>query len=116
MKEMQGKPLLLDAKQRECVLQTIKEVCRYRGYELLAVNVRTNHLHAVVSAMMPPDRIANDFKVYGTRRLRDNNLVARNQKVWVRGKSRRYLWKPKHVEIAIDYVNFGQGKELPKFD
>ena len=115
-RQMKGEPFLLNQEQRSCVLNTIKEVCNYRGYELIAVNVRTNHLHAVVSVLGKPERIVRDFKTYGTRRLREKGLVQRDQKIWVRGKSARYLWEPKHVEIAVDYVNFRQGGKLPTFD
>src|ERR1044071_8102876 len=32
-------------------------------------------------------------------------------KVWTRGASTRYLWKPAHVEAAIDYVLYSQGDD-----
>ena len=114
--EMKGEPFLLDKPRRIVILATVKEVCEHRGYELLAANIRTNHLHSVVSAQVKPEAIINAFKAYATRRLRENQLAEAEQKVWSRGKSRRYLWKPKHVERAIDYVLFGQGGEIPDFD
>ncbi len=36
-------------------------------------------------------------------------LFAQELKAWSRGKSRRYLWKPRYVLAAIDYVLYGQG-------
>lgn len=114
--QMKQKPIIFDKKERICVLETVKEVCDFRGYELLAVNIRTNHLHAVVSAYANPDKIANEFKSYATRRLRESGLIALEKKVWARGKSRRYLWKVKHVETAVEYVLFGQGDEIPAFE
>ncbi|MBA3694234.1 MAG: transposase [Acidobacteria bacterium] len=114
--EMKEKPVLFDKAERVCVLAAVKEVCDFRGYELLAVNIRSNHLHAVVSANTKPDKITNEFKAYATRSLRQSGLIEKDKTVWARGKSRRYLWKPHHVEIAIDYVLFGQGDEIPKFD
>lgn len=111
--QMNQKPTILDKKERICILEAIKEVCDYRGYELLAGNIRTNHLHAVVSANTNPDKIANEFKAYATRRLREAKLVEPDKTIWSRGKSRRYLWKLKHVEIAVEYVLFGQGDEIP---
>lgn len=114
--QMNQKPMILDKNERICILKAVKEVCDFRGYELLAVNIRTNHLHAVVSANANPDKIANEFKAYATRRLREAKLVEVDKKIWARGKSSRYLWKPKHLEIAIEYVLFGQGVEIPAFD
>ncbi|HLM01005.1 MAG TPA: transposase [Pyrinomonadaceae bacterium] len=114
--EMREEPVCLDKNERICVLAAIKEVCDFRGYELYAVNIRTNHLHAVVSANTNPEKIINEFKAYATRRLRESKLIERDKTVWARGKSRRYLWKPRHVGIAVDYVLFGQGDEIPEFD
>jgi REP element-mobilizing transposase RayT len=114
--EMKGQPFLLDKARRVSILATVKKVCEHRGYELLAANIRTYHLHSVVSAQVKPEKIINEFKAYATRHLRENQLAEAKQKVWSRGKSRRYLWKQKHVERAIDYVLFGQGGEIPDFD
>ncbi len=52
------------------------------------------------------------IRSYGTQ----SGLIEKDKTVWARGKSRRYLWKPRHAEIAIDYVLYGQGNEIPKFD
>ncbi len=113
--EMKQAEFLLGKPKRICILEAVKEVCDYKGYELLAINIRTNHLHAVVSAQKKPERIINEFKAYSTRRLRENNLAEKEEKVWSRGKSRRYLWKTRSVERAVDYVLFGQGNEIPDF-
>jgi REP element-mobilizing transposase RayT len=75
---------------------------------LQAINVRTNHAHAVVSAQLKPERIADAFKAFATKKLREENLVASELKIWSRGRSRRYLWKPRQVASAIDYVLYSQ--------
>ena len=102
--------------QRECVKKTVNEVCEYRRYSLKAINVRTNHFHAVISAQIKPENIVNACKSYATRNLREKNLVKKDKKLWSRGKSRRYLWKPRHVSLAIEYVLYGQGCDLRDFD
>ena len=107
--EMNQPPVVQNKTQREAVELAIKEVCEHRGYSLRAVNARTNHVHSVVTAQVRPEGIVNTFKAYSTRKLRDENLIARNLKVWSRGRSRRYLWKPRHVIGAIDYVLYSQG-------
>jgi REP element-mobilizing transposase RayT len=106
---------LLNDKQRAAVKRAIESVCQHRKYSLSAVNVRTNHFHVVVSAQCKPEPIANAFKSYATRQLRDEGLIADNVRPWTRGKSRRYLWKSRHVSRAIDYVLYGQGG-IPDFD
>ena len=112
---LKGDAIVLSDEQRAVVEEAIKEVCKYRNYELSALNVRTNHFHAVVSAQSKPEPIADAFKSYSTRKLRQSSLIGNSVQPWARGKSRRYLWKSKHVLRAIEYVLYGQG-DIPDFD
>ncbi|HQU91469.1 MAG TPA: transposase [Pyrinomonadaceae bacterium] len=105
-------PCVLDERQRMCVEVAIKEVCEFRQYSLRALNVRTDHGHVVVSAAVEPEKIVNELKAYATRRLRDERLCGSDEKVWSRGASTRYLWKPRHVEAAVDYVKYCQ-EDIP---
>jgi REP element-mobilizing transposase RayT len=109
-------PVVFDRTQCEVVRQAIEEVCDYRGYRLRAMNVRTNHAHAVVSAQIKPEPIADAFKSYSTRNLRLAGLIGKDVRPWAHGRSRRYLWKPHHVERAIHDVLYEQGEEIPEFD
>ena len=109
-------PLKLDARQRIVVENAIREVCETRLYKLFALQVRTNHVHVVVSAVGKPEFIMNSFKAYSTRHLRKNGLLAHESKLWSRHGSTRYLWTESHIETAIVYVINGQGDELPNFD
>jgi REP element-mobilizing transposase RayT len=106
---------LLDGRCREVVDSAIRNVCEFRKYLLHASNVRTNHCHTVVTAAVKPDAIINAFKSNATRELREAGLADKEQQVWSRGGSTRYLWKPFHLERAIDYVLYGQGNDLPDF-
>ncbi len=110
--EMDAPPVLLNQEQRNVVEIAIREVCDSRSHRLHAVNARTNHVHAVVSAQCRPERLADALKAYATRRLRELELIDKNVQIWARGRSRRYLWKPRHVAAAVDYVLYGQG-DLP---
>jgi hypothetical protein len=76
---------------------------------LKAVNVRTNHAHAVNTATQKPERIVDALKANATKLLRESGLITPDTKVWSRGRSRRYLWKPRHVLAAIEYTLHGQG-------
>jgi REP element-mobilizing transposase RayT len=106
----------IHAKRREVIEDAIREVCRCRQYSLLAMSVRTNHIHTVVSAQLKPEPILNTFKAYATRKLRRAGLLSEGTKPWSRHGSTPYLWKERHVERAVDYVLYGQGEELPTFD
>ncbi|MEQ1764820.1 MAG: transposase [Pyrinomonadaceae bacterium] len=104
-------PIALNERQRVATDVAIKEVCSVRIYDLFALNVRPTHAHAVVSGKVKPELIANSFKSYATRKLRADRLIHDEQRVWSRGRSRRYLWEDRYVSAAIDYVLYGQGDE-----
>lgn len=100
------------APQRQLVHATIHEVCQHRGWELYALNVRTNHVHVVVAGNSTPEKMMNDFKAWATRRLREADLVSSTAKVWSRHGSTRWLWNDQAVEAACRYVLEGQGPDL----
>jgi len=101
----------LDTKQRRIVHRTLTEVCRHRGWSIHALNVRTNHVHVVVSAPEPPERVMGSLKSWTTRRLREANLIASDTGPWSRHGSTRYLWNPGEVEHACEYIVEGQGDD-----
>ena len=106
----------MDQARRDAVLQAIQEVCGYRGWNLLAAHVRSNHVHTVVQAEAEPERVMNDFKVYASRRLTRMSLDDPNRKRWARHGSTRWLWKPPHVSAAIQYVVAEQGDTMSAFE
>ena len=107
--EMNQRPFILNDQMRVVVDAAVRELCRKRGFPLHAVNVRTNHAHTVVSAAQKPERIVDALKANGTKFLREAGLIGAGAKVWSRGRGRRYLWKPRHVQAAIEYTLYGQG-------
>jgi REP element-mobilizing transposase RayT len=113
--QLKTQPIVLDAIQRLTVEKAIREVCRHRKYVLRAVNARSNHVHAVISAERKPEPILEALKAYGTRRLRQGGSISHTTKLWVRHGSTRYLWKERHVERAVNYVLNGQGDDPPDF-
>ena len=102
----------LGNKQRDVVRRTIAEVCAHRDWDLHELNVRTNHVHAVVWAPCTPERVMNDFKSWATRRLREGGLCDDHQSPWTEHGSTRYLWKPVQLAGACRYVLDGQGPDL----
>ena len=68
---------ILDPEQRALVEKTIADHCQIRGWQLHAVNCRTNHLHVVVSANLHPDEIRKQFKAWCTRRLKELERLRR---------------------------------------
>ena len=107
--EMNADRFILTNEMRLLVDSAIRQVCYKREFPLHAVNVRTNHAHAVLSAARKPERIVDALKANATKLLRQSGLIGPDTKVWSRGRSRRYLWKPRQVHAAIEYTLYGQG-------
>ena len=105
-------PVTLNDALRKSVAAAIGEVCAYRNWSLEAINVRTNHVHVVVGASSPPERVLTQFKSYATRRARAQGLVASKGRLWTRHGSTRYLWTERDVEAAMAYTIEAQGSPL----
>jgi REP element-mobilizing transposase RayT len=113
---LKAKPFILKANERRCVEAAIRETCNFRKWLLQAINVRTNHIHTVVSANRKAGLVLNAFKANATRRLRDDGLWQYVFSPWADEGSKRKLWNEQSVAKAIDYVMNGQGDDLPDFD
>jgi hypothetical protein len=55
-------PFELGPVDRGLVLAAIRDVCIFRGWELLAAHVRTNHVHAVVQGTGTPEIMMFDVQ------------------------------------------------------
>ena len=106
----------LDAARRDAIEAALRETCAFRKWLLRAVNARTNHVHAVVSAGCRPETVLRDFKAYATRLMRERGCWLHDYSPWSEGGSRRYLWTERSVELAVEYVVECQGGPLPDFN
>ena len=114
---LKSNPVRLDSRMRRIVEEAISETCTIRRWQVIAINVRTNHVHAVLSiGTKNPSAALNAMKANATRKLRENGLWDSNRSPWSARGSKRYLWNEKSVFHASDYVLNGQGGELPEFD
>lgn len=89
---------------RQVVDAAFRELCRHRGWPLHALNVRSNHAHAVVSAPCAPEKVMNDLKAWGTRRLREAGLFPPEDEIWSYHGSTEYLWDDSDLCSAMLYV------------
>jgi REP element-mobilizing transposase RayT len=81
------------------------------------MNVRTNHVHVVVSiGTTKASRALNALKANATRQMREDGNWKSARTPWADKGSERHLWNERSVALAIDYVNNGQGGKLPDFD
>jgi REP element-mobilizing transposase RayT len=113
---MDQDPYILDQMRRDTVLQAIQEVCSYRGWHLLAAHVRTTHVHTVLEADVPPERVMIDFKSYASRHLNRTGLDKPDRKRWTRHGSTRWLWNPGQIAATIHYVVAEQGDAMSVFE
>jgi REP element-mobilizing transposase RayT len=114
--QLKTAPLTLGARERGSVEKAIHEACSIRKWHLQAVNVRTNHVHTVVTANRKPELVLNAFKANATRHLRTDQLWPHPFSPWADKGSKIRLWNERSVANAIDYVVNGQGNDLPNFD
>jgi REP element-mobilizing transposase RayT len=102
-------PMVFSPVARKVVDASIREVCTFRSWSLLALNVRTNHVHVVLAGCDVPNRAMATFKAWSTRRLREAGVAEQEARVWARHGSTRYLWSEDAVQRAVRYVVEGQG-------
>ncbi|WP_206678589.1 transposase [Alienimonas chondri] len=89
----------------------IAETCRHRGWELHAVNCRSNHVHAVVTAPgVHPKKVRTDLKAWATRRLRETNVARNNW--WAERGSVRYINGEDSLAEVVAYVMEAQDRQL----
>lgn len=105
---MRQQPIVLEVEQRQIVEATLRDVCAHRSWSLFAANVRTNHVHAVVEAKAPPERMLVDFKAWSTRRLVERGAIEPGHRMWSRHGSTSYLWCAESVESSCYYVLHAQ--------
>lgn len=102
----------LDKSQRELVEWTITKHCAIRGWELHAVNCRSNHVHVVVNAGNRGIEVPREqFKAWSTRLLsksaRTRIEVAR-QHWWTDRGWDEYVDDEDALSAVVAYVREGQ--------
>ncbi len=113
-RRMKDDAFTIDAAMRKIVRLAIEECCTFRGWPLLALNVRTNHVHAVVPPCAKGTQMLHDLKARATRKLREAGLIGARQNVWTRSGSVSRLYGEASVAKAIMYTKHGQGTDLPE--
>jgi REP element-mobilizing transposase RayT len=110
---MKLEPVKLDAQRRAAINEAIQETCDLRGWNLWTQNVRTNHVHAVVTASCDPELVLRALKANATRKMREAGCWQSSQTPWARKGSKRWLWTHDQRRSAIGYVEDEQGPSLP---
>lgn len=108
-------PVEFDETQRSLIERVIEEHCRIRGWHLHARNVRSNHVHIVVTANRSPEEVMNQLKAWCSRRLSDaagltdaTGKKAGRWKWFTEHGSTRWINDETYLENAVRYVIEGQ--------
>ncbi len=110
-RQMPQEPYLLCAGRREVVLAAIREACQDQGWGLLAVHVRTTHVHVVVeTGPHSPGEARNLFKRRASQRLNEAGWDKKERRRWARHGHTRPVRQ--EAGPAIRYVVEGQGEPL----
>lgn len=105
--------VILDQPMRLVAELAIRQHCEFRGWDLHALNVRTNHAHLVVTTEDTSAAHAlMQIKARATRLLREREMSPAGVPVWARHGSTRILWKEDDLVEVVDYVLFRQGSPL----
>jgi REP element-mobilizing transposase RayT len=117
---MTASPVILDLSQRRIVEATIRDHCQIRHWTLHAVNVRSNHVHVVVTANIPPEGVMRQLKAWCSRRLTEapapparsasEGRATRNgqKRWWTEHGSTKWINDEEYLMNAIRYVLEGQ--------
>ena len=103
----------LYTQRRAAVNEALKETCAIRKWKLWARNVRTNHVHVVVSASCNPEKVLRALKANATRKMNEAGCWQSAQTPWARKGRKRWLWTEDQLRSAIKYVEDEQGEPLP---
>lgn len=95
---------------RASVAHTMREHAAIRGWTIVALNVRTNHVHVVVDCKEKhtPEQAMQQFKMWSTRRLHEAGIVTRTSHLWTDHGSTRYIKGADSLMSAVHYAEHCQ--------
>src|SRR5687768_9767227 len=89
---LKAKPVKLTMERRKAVERGIREACIIRKWHLWAFNIRTNHVHVVLSANCGSRMVRATLKANATRAMRESGCWESQRTPWAAKGSRRFLW------------------------
>ncbi len=100
----------LNSNQRAIVLETIIQHSELKNWHLLAVHIRSTHIHAILRTSQKIGTVMTAMKSWSTRRLRSNGYKI--PKFWTVGGSKRYIFTNAKLQQKIHYVIYEQGTPM----
>ena len=113
-------PVVLNDAMREVVQSVMREHMRIRGWAERALNVRTTHVHVVVDCrgerFRSPERVMQEFKYWGTRRLREGGHILPVSRTWTDHGSTRWINGPAQPlgshQLRAEYAVIARARPL----
>lgn len=100
-----------DLETRRTIDRVIREECRRFGWELAALNVRLEHVHAVVSAPESAAKIIHRLKARTTLALHRAGKLEAGRSAWASGYSGTVVDDEGFARV-VEYVLHRQGRDL----
>jgi REP element-mobilizing transposase RayT len=99
--------VILNKRQRQIIEEAILKEAKIIGEKVLAISIRSNHVHIVIyGGMNPVEDVVSRFKNAGYFAIRKEGNCGR---IWTRGYDTRYCFDKKALEERIRYV----GEQTP---
>jgi len=101
----------LSPEQRAIVEQECRQHCEHRGWQLWAINARSNHVHVVVTATEYSGKTVRDqLKANCTRGLRVHWPEFSSRPVWTIGGDWKCINDTDDLEVLCQYVREAQDR------
>jgi REP element-mobilizing transposase RayT len=106
----------LGDQHRETAMKSIMQTCEYFKWPLIAVHVRSNHVHVILRSDENLKIILQKIKAYTTRDLKRNHVeINKRHKFWSTHGSTRYIFIPEDLFPVFYYVVEEQGEKMSLF-
>jgi REP element-mobilizing transposase RayT len=110
---MEQPPYVMRAPERDIVCKAIVTLAAERGWVVLAIHVRSTHVHVVIQTEeRDPGRTMSDLKGRASRDLNRAGFDSSQRRRWTRHGSTKHLFHEDKVEAAIHYTLDEQGERM----
>lgn len=84
--------------------------CDKREWKSHALSIRSNHIHAVVTAPdYKPETVVSQFKAWCSRHLQERH--PQRKRFWTQGASKRWINQESDLAVAIEYTLDAQDRK-----
>jgi hypothetical protein len=108
-------PYALDLPRRQIVCHAIVDECRFRGWTLHAVHVRTKKVLLVVTAPQVNEFVMRSIKAFASQYLDRKRYDTPDRKRWEKYGTTLNLWTEAELAEKVEYTLNGLGTPMARF-